>query len=131
MAWTTMKKPFHDCMEFISTLLICLSLIGCSEIGCCLKIPVSGNDSIHYLIFGLGIVSIPKANENSTKSAIFATKTQSLGVIISDQPGAKVGVGYTSGSVINIPDGAHDVQIEISPIPGGGVSIISPTAILK
>ncbi len=112
----------------IITILFCLALSGCTGLGCCLTLPVQGESSIHYVVLGLGIVSIPKPD---TQTAILATKTQTLGIVVSDQPGAKVGVGYNSGSVVTIPDGAKDVRVEISQNPGGSVTISSPSANLK
>lgn len=109
-------------------IFFCLVLSGCSGLNCCLSLPVQGNSSIHYVVLGLGIVSIPKPN---AQTAILATKTQALGVVVSDQPGAKVGLGYTSGNVVAIPDGAVDVRVEISQSPGGNVTVTSPSANLK
>ena len=108
--------------------LLCFILSGCSGLSCCLTLPMAGKSSIHYVVFGLGIISVPKPD---TQTAILATKTQVLGLVVSDQPGAKIGVGYSSGSVVAIPDGAEDVRVEISQQPGGKVAITAPSANLK
>src|SRR5436190_11692824 len=85
------------------TLVIFFSLIfnGCSRLTCCMSFPVQGGqESIHYVVIGFGIVSIPKPEQ---KIALLATKVQSLGVNISDQPGLKLGVGYASSTIVAVP----------------------------
>jgi hypothetical protein len=103
-------------------------LSGCSSFGCCLTLPVSEEQSVHYVILGLGVVSIPKTEQ---KTAVFAAKSQALGIVVSDQPGAKLGIGYSSTSLVTIPDGAEDVRVEVSQTPGGSVTVNAPSANLK
>ncbi len=64
------------------------------------------------------------------QTAILATKMQTLGVVLSDQPGTKLGLGYSSSQVVAIPDGAKDVRVEISEKPGGPVVVDAPSALL-
>lgn len=123
------SNPGFMSKNFYNVILIFLSLFinGCSTLACCLTLPVEENGSIHYLVIGLGMVSIPKPNADT---AVLATKHQVLGVVVSDQPGAKMGVGYTSGSVVAIPHEAKDVRVEITNSPGGNISITSSSAVL-
>ncbi len=103
-------------------------LSGCSSFGCCWTLPVSEDQSVHYVILGFGVVSVPKTEK---KTAVFAAKSQALGIVLSDQPGAKLGIGYTSSSLVTIPDGAEDVRVEISQTPGGSVTVNAPSTNLK
>jgi hypothetical protein len=50
------------------------------------------------LVIGFGIVSVPLTNAPNTR----VTKTQAIGLIVSDQPGIKVGLGYSSSTVVQI-----------------------------
>lgn len=84
--------------------------------------------SIHYLILGVGIVTVPKPE---TQTAVLATKAQALGINISDQPGLKLGLGYSSSTVVAIPDNADDVRVEVSQRPGGPLKVESPMAKLQ
>lgn len=103
-------------------------LTGCSGPGCGLVLPVADNDSIHYVVLGLGVVSVPKP---AGETAVLATKLDALGLSISDQPGGKLGLGYTSASVVAIPDKAENIQVEISQKPGGPLTVVSPKAFLR
>lgn len=90
---------------------------ACSQASCCLSLPIQGDQSsIHYMVIGFGIISVPKPEQ---KTAVLATKMQSLGVSVSNQPGMKIGIGYTSGSLVAVPNGAEDVRVEVSQKLGG------------
>lgn len=52
-----------------------------------------------------------------------ATSTQVLGVQVSDRPGLKLGLGYASGVVTTVSDGAEDVRAEVSHWPFGPLKI--------
>jgi len=93
-----------------------------------MTVSVDGEDSQHYVILGIGVVSIPKPG---TETAILATQSQTLGLHISDQPGMKLGLGYSTSSTVAIPDHAEDVRVEISQRPGGAITVDSPKAHLK
>lgn len=109
------------------TLLIGVS--GCGSFNCCASYSIQGDKgAVHYLILGIGIVTVPKPN---TDTAILATRVHALGVNLSDQPGLKMAVGYSSSSVVTIPDGAEDVRVEISQWPGGSLEIETQKARLK
>lgn len=67
-------------------------------------------DSIHYVVLGLGVVTIPKPE---SEIAVTAAKTNSFGIAISNQPGLKFSAGYSSGFFLAIPDHAKDVRVEV------------------
>ncbi|MGH8065876.1 MAG: hypothetical protein ACRERE_11730 [Candidatus Entotheonellia bacterium] len=70
-------------------LFIMLILSGCSSVRCCSSIILDDSeDSLHYLIIGIGIVTVPKPG---TEAGVLATKLQAMGVSFSDQPGMKLG----------------------------------------
>lgn len=97
--------------------LIVISMTGCSGIR------ITSNDgTIHHFIIGIGIVSAPK---NNGEYGVLATKTQALGVYLSDQPGLKLGVGYSSASTVIIPDDSENIIVEISQPPMGPLSIVA------
>jgi hypothetical protein len=89
----------------------------------CISIP-GKNGTKHYLIVGLGIVSV----NDSQIPAVIATDAHTLGISISDQPGLKLAVGYSSSTVVSIPDEADDVRVEVSKIPGSPIVIDVPSA---
>lgn len=62
---------------------------------------------------------------------MLATDMQALGLSISDRPGLKLGIGYSSSTVVTVADGAEDVRVEISKMPGGPIIIDTQSAILK
>ena len=99
-----------------------LSLGSCSPIG------IQGEESSHYLVLGFGVVSVPKGSEGE---AAQVTKSQVLGIMVSDQPGIRLGIGYISGSTIAIHENARDVRIVVSDHPFGPVRIDVDSAILE
>lgn len=101
----------------ICTLLVLAIISGCSGIRFEDK-----DGSVHHLIIGIGIISTPK---NNGEYGVLATKSQILGIHASDQPGLKLGVGYSSSSVVTIPDDSENVVIEIYQAPFGQLSIKS------
>lgn len=107
-----------------STILYVLAfLVLHGAVSSCVAIP-GKNGTVHYLIVGFGIVSV---NESQSQ-AVIATDAHTLGISISDQPGLKLAVGYSSSTVVTIPDGAEDVRVEVSKIPGSPIVIDVPRA---
>ena len=99
---------------------------GCGPLACCASLPIRGSQgSVHYLVIGLGLLSVPKPED---KTAVLATKMQTLGVGVSDQAGLKVGIGYASSTVVAVPDGAEDVRVEVSQKLGGSLIVDTPKA---
>ena len=117
-------------MEYVRVALLMgfLALGGCTSVTCCMGLSFDEKDSIHYVVIGLGIVTVPK---QASETAVLATRTQALGVQLSDQPGAKLGLGYSSGSVVAIPNTAEDVRVEISERIGGSIVVESPSSTLQ
>ncbi len=91
-------------------LVLALSIVASA----CLAIP-GGGGTTHIVVLGFGVVSV---NDRS-RNGVIATDTQALGVCVTDRPGLKLGVGYSSSVVVSVPDGAQDVRVEASRRPGG------------
>jgi hypothetical protein len=98
-------------------------LIFYGVLSSCVTIP-GKSGTIHHVIIGFGIVSV---NEPSSP-AVIATDSHILGMSISDQPGLKFAFGYSSSTVVSIPDGADDVRVEVSKVPGQPLIIDVPSA---
>ena len=114
----------------IAIALLSLSLVA----SCCgtnknsFAIPLRGEEgSVHYLIIGVGVVTVPGTE---ARTAVQATQMQSLGVAISDQPVTKLGVGYMSSTVVSVPDGAKDVRVEVSQVPGGPLRVETQNSLI-
>ena len=82
------------------------------------------NGTSHHVIIGFGVVTV---NDPEDKAAV-VSNTQSLGISISDRPGLKLGVGYSSSMVTTVENGAEDVRMEISQKPLGTIKINSQRA---
>jgi len=84
----------------------------------------------HFIIIGFGIVRV---NRPEGETAAVVTDAQALGIHVSDQPGLKFGVGYSSSTVLTVPDGtrADDVRMEVSRHPFGPLKITTDSAKLK
>ena len=93
--------------------------------GCSLCLP-GKNGTTHHVIIGVGVVSV---NE-SVSHAVVITDTNALGVTLTDRPGLKLGVGYTSSFVMTVPDNAQDVRAEVSRSMFGPLLIAVPRAVL-
>lgn len=102
---------------------------GESKVGPVLTI--KGKDGTSYfIIIGFGVVRIKRP---AGETAALVTDSQALGINVSDQPGLKVGAGYSSSTVLTVPDGtrAEDVRIEVSKHPFGSLKITTHSAKLK
>ena len=95
-----------------------LVLTGCSSIGCCLTTQIQGKNTTHFIVLGVGIISIPKA----VNTGITATRTHALGAVASDQPGMRFGLGAISSSTLTVEKGAKDVRMEMSRDPTGDIT---------
>ncbi|MBI5394110.1 MAG: hypothetical protein HZA91_02310 [Verrucomicrobia bacterium] len=78
----------------------------------------------HHVIVGFGVVRV---NESNPGAAV-VTSTDALGIAVTDQPGLKVGLGYSSSTVVAVPDGATNVLIETSKQPCGPLRVSVPAA---
>jgi len=75
-------------------------------VGC---IPIRTNGTTHYLVIGIGVVSI----NNTNQSLANVTKATVLGGYISEKGG---GVGYSSQNRIMVNTNA-DMSIEVKSVP--------------
>jgi hypothetical protein len=87
----------------------CLGALLVLLTGC---IPFQSNGTRHYVIVGFGVVSVPATNAPNTQ----VTKSQAIGLILSDQPGTKVGIGYSSSTVVQIATN-QNILVEVSDHP--------------
>lgn len=85
----------------------CLTLVLVLS-GCALQ---SGKQT--RLIIGFGVVSVSDTNQNLAQ----VTRTKALGLTVSDQPGLKFGVGYSSSVVVAVKTNAN-LLIEVDDRPG-------------
>jgi hypothetical protein len=70
------------------------------------------------MVVGFGIVSVPATNAPNTQVA----KTQAIGLIVSDQPGIKLGLGYSSSTVVQIATN-QNILVEVSARPGQPIKV--------
>jgi hypothetical protein len=112
---------YGNVLAFVAAIVTFMLLSGCI-------VSVSGEGgSSHHVIIGFGIVSV---NEDPDK-AVVATDVYALGLSLSDRPGLKVGLGYSSGTVVSVAPDAEDVRVEISKKPWGPLIVDTQKAILK
>lgn len=114
------STPVSRCCSALPRLIV-LGLVLLMVSGC-VGIPGQGGTT-HYLIVGVGIVSV-----NESEDAITATQTQALGISLSDRPGLKLGIGYASSTVVTVAPGAEDVRVEVSQRPGGPLVVDTQNA---
>jgi hypothetical protein len=88
----------------------CLSALLLLLTGC---VPFQSNGTKHILVLGLGWVSVPMTNAPGAQ----VTKSQTIGLIVSDQPGTKVGLGYASSTVVQVNTN-QNILVEVSSKPG-------------
>ena len=104
-------------------ILFALILSACSPLA------FKGKDnSIQYVILGFGVVTVPKPQ---SEVAITAAKATTLGLSISNQPGLKFSLGYSSGFFLAIPDHAKDVRLEVYERLGGPITVDTISAELE
>jgi hypothetical protein len=88
----------------------CLGALLLLLAGC---VPFQSNGTKHIVVVGFGIVSLPLTNAPNTR----VTKSQAIGLIVSDQPGTRVGLGYSSSTVIQVSTN-QNILVEVSDRPG-------------
>lgn len=101
--------------RLLTALFIIIAVSGCTGIKY-----RDEKGTIHHLIIGMGIVSIPK-QEN--KTGAFVSKTEVIGVHASNQPSLKLGVGYSASSFIAVPESTENIVIEVSQKPLGPLTV--------
>jgi hypothetical protein len=109
-------------LQSLRLVLISSALLG----GCVSSMPGSGRTT-HHLVIGLGVCSV---NSGPNEAAI-VTDVQALGLSISDRPGLKFALGYSSSTVATVSSGAKDVRMEISKRPGGPLIVEGKRAVLE
>ena len=101
-------------------LALTATLAGCA-------IPFPGDGCNHYLVIGVGVVSVADV---ATRAAV-VTDTHVLGLQLSGEPGLKFALGYASACVTEVPDSASDVRIEAARTPFGAIQIRVQKAALE
>lgn len=130
-----LRNEWQMCLIAILIVVVC----GCSymdnrkdsESAIGAVIPVKGKEGTkHFIIIGFGIVRV---NRPEGKTAALITDSQALGINVSDQPGLKLGIGYSSCTVTTVPDGmcADDVRMEVTRKPIGSLKITTHSAKLR
>ena len=77
--------------------------------------------TIHHLIIGVGVVSTKNKDD---ASSVQVTRSNVLGLHVSNQPGLKVGMGYLSSSTLRVPLDAN-LTIEVEEKPMGTIVVNS------
>ena len=85
----------------ISAALGMLFMVGC--------IPFRTNGTTHYLVLGIGVVSVNNTNQNAAS----VTKANVLGGYVSEHGG---GIGYSSEQRIMVSTNVN-MDIEVSKVP--------------
>jgi hypothetical protein len=103
-------------------LLVALAAAGCT-------LPVRGREgTTHHVVLGFGVVSVHR----SPAETVTATRVQALGVVVTDRPMLKVGVGYASSVVVTAVPGV-DAAVEVSQRPWGPLRVdtsrVRPTSL--
>lgn len=84
-----------------------------------------GDNTVQHLIFGIGLITVPKQDQ---KNAISAAKANIVGMKINNYPVTSISIGYTSDFIISIPDSTKDARLEIYDQPGGELIINTTNA---
>ncbi len=112
----------HSQRRFVRLIvgMAAVAVLG-AEAGCATYSTADG--VTYHLIVGFGIVRTKAAKS----SGVVATDARSLGVVVSDRPGTKVGLGYASSTVVSVLPGATDVRVEVSSQPFGLFVVDAPS----
>jgi hypothetical protein len=102
-----------------------LAILAIVLSGCVVSVPGKEGSS-HHVIIGFGVVSVNEAPEK----AIIATDTHALGLSLTDRPGLKFGIGYSSSTVVTVAPHAKDVRVEVSKKPWGPLVIDTQSAVV-
>jgi hypothetical protein len=94
-----------------------LTLLAMS--GCALPLP-GAYGTRHYVVVGIGVVSVPKPQPDVTVTAV---KVQALGVVATAVPGAHLVIGYTKSYQVEAEPTADPVLVEMSDSFAGPLQI--------
>lgn len=100
--------------------LVLVGAVAVLLVAGCSGVPVRSGNTVHYLIIGIGVVSVPADQETAD---IRVTRLNALGVSLVDQPGLRLGLGYASGTVVAVPERVEDVRVEVSHLPFGPLHV--------
>ena len=112
--------------RLLSLALQALALLSALS-ACCLPPYKDTDGTTHHIVIGFGVVSVHEPDNK----AVVTTKTEAIGLSISDQAGLKFGLGYSSGTVVTVADGAEDVRVEVSQRPWHPFIVDTQSAILR
>ena len=86
-------------------------------------------DGSHYLVLGIGVISIsPPRGETAAQ----VSRGKVLGAQLTNQPGAKIAIGYSDHQTVLVPaERAEDVRLEARQDPDGTLRIEVGAARLK
>lgn len=94
-------------------LAVCLLCAGCMSF--------NRNGTTHHVIIGFGIVSV----NNTNNAAATVIKSQAIGLNLSDGAGTKLGLGYSSTTVVKVHTN-ENVIIEVYDMPGKPLTVNIP-----
>lgn len=102
-------------LSVLAGVLACLMLTGCCGL------PISGRDgTVHHLIIGIGVVSVPKPGEGTPVTAV---RSHVLGIDLAGGPAAGFRAGYSFNADVFLPRDADNVCAEISGLPFGKMEV--------
>jgi len=92
----------------LAATIVLATVLGATS-GCVLPVK-AGDGSRHYVVVGIGIVSVPRADAASTVSA---AKVQALGVVATTGPGARLAIGYINTHQVEVAADTQWAVVEI------------------
>jgi hypothetical protein len=128
----TLRDRLHKSVTIVAvastrcngSLVLIVMLLAIS--GCIVTAKGEG-ESRHHVVIGFGIVS----TKEDEKQAVVATDVNAVGIILSDRPGLKFGIGYASSTVVTVPSGATDVRVEVFKPFKGPFIVNAPSVVLE
>lgn len=122
-----MSTKFIKAMRKLLSIIAMLFMGGCANTTCCLTTVQETDSAIRYVVIGFGVISIPKQKQNEM-DGILATKMTAVGLVVTNQPGLKVGLGYSSSSVITVPNDTNNTVVEVSTCADEGMSVTAKSS---
>src|SRR5262245_41162632 len=78
--------------------------------GCALPLP-GADGTRHYIVVGIGVVSVPKPQP---EVAVTAVKVQALGIVATAAPSARLVIGYIQSHQVEAAPNSASVLVELS-----------------
>lgn len=116
-------KMRTKCLKTFSvslSILVALLTASCASTTCCLTSIQETDNATRYVVIGFGVITIPK---QKGVDGILATKTKAVGLVVTNQPGLNVGLGYSSSSVVAIPSDTSNTVVEVSTCMDEGIFV--------